>query len=654
MARLTMVQRVLRGSSLALGSCLALLAAAVSPGVGAEPAIVVRDGESIAFVGDSNTAGGWLLPSGYVHLVQQALEMQGIKVRPIPAGVAGDTAERISKRIDAVLAQKPAWMTLSCGFNDVSPACGWNVAYDDFTKFVTGILDKAKAAGVQVILLTPTLYGDTTPDNETNRKMLPYAEFLRRTAKERGLLCADLNARHRAEIARLEKENAPYRTLLYDGIHMAPEGNQMMAAGVLTALGLTPSQIDAAQDRWLDNAYRLDRFFGGLHWLDMTVRQLLAVEARAARDKTIVDTLLTRALDRAVIAAARAAPQTAGVTDIVKAATKTEFGRQLDALGDPAPAAPVASGRSAANPALLVKSGDTIAFVGDGNTPVPWGSPWGYISLVQQALASQGIKITPIPAGVPDDTSERISKRIDAVLAHKPDWMTLSIGFHDVTPRLKSPVVGYDDFAKNVTGILDKAQAAGVKVIVLTPSLWQDERPDNEANAALLPYVEFLRTTAHNRGLPLADINARHRAEIARLAQENAPIRSLVSGDTKSMTPLGFQMMAAGVLEALGASPSQIDAARKQWLDAPYRRGLIVYPEMNVRRFFAVKAVAVREAKNDYKGVLILAWQHALIAAAKAAPQAATEESILEAAQVEFERQLDAMADPGFTLNRLR
>jgi lysophospholipase L1-like esterase len=112
--------------------------------------------------------------------------------------VAGDTAERISKRIDAVLAQKPTWMTLSCGFNDVSPACGWNVADDYFTKFVTEILDKAKAAGVQVILLTPTLYGDTTPDNETNRKMLPYVEFLQQTAKVRGLLLADLNARHRA------------------------------------------------------------------------------------------------------------------------------------------------------------------------------------------------------------------------------------------------------------------------------------------------------------------------------------------------------------------------------------------------------------------------------------------------------------------------
>jgi hypothetical protein len=79
-----------------------------------------------------------------------------------------------------------------------------------------------------------------------------------------------------------------------------------------------------------------------------------------------------------------------------------------------------------------------------------------------------------------------------------------------------------------------------------------------------------------------------------------------------------------------------------------------VYQEMNVRRFLAVKAVAAREAQNDYKGVLILAWQQTLIAAARAAPQDATDESILEALQAEFERQLGAMAAPGFTLNRLR
>jgi lysophospholipase L1-like esterase len=610
--------------------------------------ISVRNGDSIAFVGDSNTAGGWEQPAGYVHLVQQALELQGITIIPIPAGVAGDTSERMFKRIDAVLAKKPTWMTLSCGFNDVSPVCMWQVGYDDFTQYVTGILDKAKVAGVKVIVLTPTLFRDSTPDNATNRKMLPYIEFLRTTAKERGLPLADLNAVHRAEIARLEKENSPFRTVLYDGIHMAPEGNQMMAAGVLAALGLTQVQIDAARERWLDNAYRFPRWWGCVLWQDMTVRQFLAVEARASRDKTDVDTILTRAWVRAVIAAAQAAPKNASVQSIVAAATKTEFGKQLDALSDPAPKAADASGVGA-EPALLIKSGDKIAFVGDANTPAPWESPWGYISLVQQALELQGITITPIPAGVPDDTSERMDKRIDTVLAKKPDWMTLNIGFNDV----KSPVVSYDDFTKHVTGILDKAKAAGVKVIVLTPTLFDDNTPDNATNRKLLPYVEFLRQTAKERGLPLADLNARHRAEIARLAQENAPVKSLIWGG-QYMTPQGFQMMAAGILEAMGSSSSQIDAARKKWLDVPYRRSLMVYQDMNVRRFFAVKAFAAREAKGDYRTVLVLAWHRALITAAQAAPANASESSIREAAQVEFLKQLDALGDPACKLKNLQ
>ena len=129
--------------------------------------IIVKDGESMAFLGDSITAEGWEREYGYVRV---ALEAAGIKVTPVPAGVAGDTSERMLKRLDGILAKKPTWMTLSCGFNDVSPACGWKVGYEDFTKNVTAILDKSRAAGVKVIILTPSLYQDTDPENDTNHK----------------------------------------------------------------------------------------------------------------------------------------------------------------------------------------------------------------------------------------------------------------------------------------------------------------------------------------------------------------------------------------------------------------------------------------------------------------------------------------------------
>ena len=93
--------------------------------------ILVKQGESIAFLGDSITQEGWDYPYGYVRLVMQGLEAQGLKVTPIPAGVSGDTSARMLSRTDGVLSKKPTWMTLSCGFNDMSPYCSWPVSIED-------------------------------------------------------------------------------------------------------------------------------------------------------------------------------------------------------------------------------------------------------------------------------------------------------------------------------------------------------------------------------------------------------------------------------------------------------------------------------------------------------------------------------------------
>ncbi len=245
-----------RHVSTVMGRWLGILGLAMvfaAPLTGAAGEISIRSGDSIAFLGDSITAGGWEHPYGYVRLVLLALEQEGVKATPIPAGVSGDTSERMLKRLDGVLATKPTWLTLSCGFNDVSPYCAWNVGFEDFTKNVTAILDKSQAAGVKVIILTPTLYRDTDPDNETNQKAAPYVEFLRQTARERKLPLADINTAHRAEIARLKSENSPWKSLLYDGIHMGPQGDQMMAACVLKTLGLTDEQIAKAKETWRNN-----------------------------------------------------------------------------------------------------------------------------------------------------------------------------------------------------------------------------------------------------------------------------------------------------------------------------------------------------------------------------------------------------------------
>src|SRR5471032_2128146 len=76
--------------------------------------LLVKDGQKVAFLGDSLTAHGWELPGGYLHLVVAGLAVEGVKIVPIPAGAGGNTSNDMLARLDvSVLSQKPGWMTLS-------------------------------------------------------------------------------------------------------------------------------------------------------------------------------------------------------------------------------------------------------------------------------------------------------------------------------------------------------------------------------------------------------------------------------------------------------------------------------------------------------------------------------------------------------------
>ncbi|HZE96433.1 MAG TPA: GDSL-type esterase/lipase family protein, partial [Planctomycetota bacterium] len=120
-----------------------LLAGLVLAGAGDIP---VKDGEKIAFLGDSITQGG-MGPTGYVTLVIQGLKANGVNATAIGAGISGHKSNDMLARLQKdVIDRKPDWMTLSCGVNDV-----WHgakgVVLEDYKANITQIVDKAQAAG---------------------------------------------------------------------------------------------------------------------------------------------------------------------------------------------------------------------------------------------------------------------------------------------------------------------------------------------------------------------------------------------------------------------------------------------------------------------------------------------------------------------------
>ena len=231
--------------------------------------LLVKEGDVIAFMGDSITAGG-NKKNGYVTLTMEALNHEGLNVSHIPAGKSGNKSNQMLARLDNdVLSKKPNWMTLSCGVNDV-----WHfklvlgkrtfegVGLEDYKKNIREIIEKCEAADVKVMILTSTMIGED-PERELNKNLIPYNEYLRELAKEKKLPIADLSKMMHETIAAMPDEEGKAKMfgeknyqrniknkLTTDGCHMNSLGNQMMAKGVLAAFGLSADKITAAEKRW--------------------------------------------------------------------------------------------------------------------------------------------------------------------------------------------------------------------------------------------------------------------------------------------------------------------------------------------------------------------------------------------------------------------
>ena len=228
-----------------LRTTIAFTLAMISTSAFAE--ILVKTGEKVAFLGDSITEGGWHNPKGYVHLVVDGLAANGVTVEPVPAGISGHKSNDMLGRLDRdVISKKPNWMTLSCGVNDVwHGAKGVNL--DDYKKNITAILDKAAAANIKVVVTTATVIKEDLNSPE-NVKLSDYNAFLRTLAAERKAPLADLNAMFQE---RIKAANQPGKNVFTgDGVHMNPEGDKIMASGILKAFGLDVAQMKKAEDAW--------------------------------------------------------------------------------------------------------------------------------------------------------------------------------------------------------------------------------------------------------------------------------------------------------------------------------------------------------------------------------------------------------------------
>lgn len=204
----------------------------------------LKQGDTIVAIGDSITEAGGYLRDIDAVLAQQYPKLKLAKV--INKGISGQKAEELAARFDKdVVKLKPTFVTLSIGVNDVWHRLGKPLDKKDvafYKKNVAKMVDQAQKAGIRVILLTPTIVGED-PKTEANKRLVAFVKAEKEIAAEKKCQIVDL---HGMFLKALTKKPADKKTwLTFDGVHMNPPGDAIMAIGVLRALGVPDKKIAA-------------------------------------------------------------------------------------------------------------------------------------------------------------------------------------------------------------------------------------------------------------------------------------------------------------------------------------------------------------------------------------------------------------------------
>lgn len=213
-----------------------------------------------------------------------------------------------------------------------------------------------------------------------------------------------------------------------------------------------------------------------------------------------------------------------------------------------------------------VKKGETVAFLGDSITQFGAHAQTGYVNLVDAGLKANGIDVKLVKAGISGHKSNQMLARLDRdVLKKKPNWMLLSCGVNDVWHGSRGVPLG--QYKKNITEIVDKAQAAGVKVMILTATMIKEDA-DNSLNKQLAQYNVFLRKLANDKKCLIADLNDDMQKAVAKLKAEGYK-GNILTRDGVHMNPFGDEMMATGILKSFGLTDAELAKAKAAWLKLP-------------------------------------------------------------------------------------
>ncbi|MFW6154410.1 MAG: SGNH/GDSL hydrolase family protein [Planctomycetota bacterium] len=154
---------------------------------------------------------------------------------------------------------------------------------------------------------------------------------------------------------------------------------------------------------------------------------------------------------------------------------------------------------------FVLQDGHTVVMAGDSITACGRGAPAelgdGYVRMIAALSAARrpGRHIRFVNAGVAGNTIADLAARWDRdVLAHRPNWLSVSIGVNDVRRQLDSSGgIPVDHFTAVYRELLERTRArcSGCGLILMTPAVI-GEQPASEGNRLLQPYIDAIRQLA--------------------------------------------------------------------------------------------------------------------------------------------------------------
>jgi lysophospholipase L1-like esterase len=229
-------------SVLVAGTASPAQAADAKSGLGVLTAkdVPFRQGETIAFLGDSITQGG-AAPGGYCRLIDEAIAKAhpelGVKI--VYAGISGHKVPDLQGRLDRdVLSKKPTVVFIYIGINDVwHSTSGHGTPKDKYEAGLRDLIKRITDKGAIVVLATPSVIGEKTDGSNPLDKMLDeYAAISRKVAADTKTPLCDL---HEAFAKYLEKHNPQNKAngvLTGDGVHLNAAGNRFVARQAAAAI----------------------------------------------------------------------------------------------------------------------------------------------------------------------------------------------------------------------------------------------------------------------------------------------------------------------------------------------------------------------------------------------------------------------------------